>query len=109
MPDPPASRLRLEPSLVAAKVSMVRKTTSLRSHDEPTFRREGNSTVFNGTRSVKNEWAVAYGRVVKNPRLDENCGIGGCGGDDVPLTIVVKPYNVYLAGDDGVLRPATDR
>ncbi len=89
----PADRPRLEPyaALMAAKLSVdCCKTTNLRSHDEPTFRREGKSTVYNETRSVKNEWAVVYGRVVKNADLDKNCHVEGCGGDNVPLTIVVK-------------------
>jgi hypothetical protein len=105
MPDPPANRLRFEPLLVAAKLSMVRKTTSLRSHNEPTFRLEGKAIVYNGTRSVKNQWAVVYGRIAKNANLEENCGVDGCGGDDVPLTIVAKPYNVYFVGDDGAIAP----
>jgi hypothetical protein len=105
MPEPPADRPRLEPAPVAAKLSIVRKTTNLRSHDEPTFRADGKSTVYNGTKSVKNEWAVVYGRVMKNASLDENCGVGGCGGDNVPLTIVVKPYNVFVVGEDGAVPP----
>jgi hypothetical protein len=43
---------------------------------------------------VPNEWALVYGRVVKTSRLDRDCGVDGCGGDDVPLAIIAKEQEV---------------
>jgi len=102
MQEPPSDRPRLKESLVAAKLIIVRRTTELGSHDEPQFRVEGHSVVYTGIAATPNEWAVVYGRIVKLPKLEEDCGSGGCGGDDVPLMIVAEPYNVRRIAKDGL-------
>jgi hypothetical protein len=93
MPKPPSNSPKLDQGIVAAKLSAVQKTTRLGSHQEPRFKTEGKSTT-----TVPNEWAVVYGRIVRSPRLDEDCGRRGCGGDDVPLIIVAKDEQVHTLG-----------
>jgi hypothetical protein len=90
MPKPPSDRPRLEPTGIAAKLSAVRRTTELGSHQEPRF----NADDKPGIAMVPNDWAIVYGRLVKAPRLDEDCGGDGCGGDDVPLILVAKEQEV---------------
>jgi len=90
MPKPPSDRPKLEPTRIAAKLSAVRKTTDLGSHQEPRFNADGKPKIA----MVPNEWALVFGRLVRTPRLDEDCGVGGCGGDDVPLIIVAKEQEV---------------
>jgi hypothetical protein len=92
MPKPPSDKAKLERSVVAAKLSVVRKTTKLGFHQEPQFRADGQSVVYTGSAPLPNQWAVVYGLIVRSPRLDEDCGAGGCGGDDVPLIIIAEPY-----------------
>ena len=82
---------------IAAKLSQVRRTTELGFHTEPRFNEKGKTVEV----IVPNEWAFVYGRLVKTPRLSEDCGAKGCGGDDVPLVIVAKEQEVRtLAGGD---------
>ena len=102
MPRPPSERPKLERPAIALKVSMVRKTTKLGSHREPQFQADGRSI---GSAKVPNAWAIVYGRIVRVPNLNEDCGAGGCGGDDVPLVIIAEPYNVHGLGRDGTLLP----
>lgn len=90
MPKPPSGRPTLDPTRIAAKLSAVRRTTDLGSHQEPRFNADGKQHVV----MVPNEWALVYGRLVRSPRLDKDCGVGGCGGDDVPLIIVAKEHEV---------------
>jgi hypothetical protein len=94
MPKPPNDRPQLERSVVAPKLSIVRKTTTVDSHQEPQFKADGYPTVYTHTADVPNEWVIVYGRMVKVPNLNEDCGAGGCGGDNVPLVIIAEPYNV---------------
>jgi hypothetical protein len=50
---------------------------------------------------VSNEWALVYGRIAKTLRLDDDCGIDGCGGDDVSLVLIAKTQEVHkLASGD---------
>jgi hypothetical protein len=92
MPKPPSDRPKFEPTRLAAKLSAVRKTTDLGSHQEPRFNAEGKPHIA----MMPNEWAVVYGRLVRSSRFDEDCGVNGCGGDDVPLIIVAKEYEVRM-------------
>jgi len=101
MPKPPSDRPRLDHAALARKLSAVRKTTALGSHEEPRLKPDGHPKIA----MVPNEWAVVYGRIVKSPRLDEDCGAGGCGGDDVPLNIIADPREVHRLTDDGSLFP----
>lgn len=101
MPKPPGDRPRFESTRIAAKLSEVRKTTELGFHKEPNFNAEGKPV----DTIVPNEWALVYGRLVKTPRLDEDCGAEGCGGDDVPLVIIAKAQEVHtLPGVDSPSR-----
>jgi hypothetical protein len=95
MPKPPEDDPRLGRTRIAAKLSEVRKTTKLGSHEEPRFDADGKIH----TAVVANEWALIYGRLVKTPRLDEDCGVGGCGGDDVPLVIIAKKQEIHKLAD----------
>jgi hypothetical protein len=101
MPKPPSDRVKLERSVVAAKLSVVRKTTKLGFHQEPQFSADGHSIVYTGTAPLPNQWALVYGLIVRSPRLDEDCGAEGCGGDDVPLIIIAEPYQVHRLRSDG--------
>ena len=47
------------------------------------------------TAATANEFAAVYGRLVRVPNLNEDCGARGCGGDNVPLVIIAEPYNVH--------------
>ena len=109
MPKPPSDRPVLQHADVAAKLAAVRKTTRLGSHEEPRFEVKGNVLKSSGSVvKVPNEWAAVYGRIVKLPELDKDCGAGGCGGFDVPLVIIVKSYNVHCLKGDGTLLPDPD-
>jgi hypothetical protein len=101
MPMPPEDQPKLERQVLAAKLSVVRRATALGSHQEPQFSADGHPT----TASVPNQWAVVYGRIVRTPRLDEDCGAGGCGGDDVPLIIIAKSHQIHTLRSDGTLFP----
>jgi hypothetical protein len=97
-PGPPPSDIpRLDTKAVASKLSHIRKTTAVGSHQEPGFSSTGQINFG----SVPNDWATVYGRVVRSPRLSENCGPSGCGGDDVPLIILADPKNIRLIKPDG--------
>ena len=96
-PMPPSDRPNLQGTVVAAKLSIVRKTTKLGSDEEPGFKADGHPIIV----AVPKEWAVVYGRIVRSPRLEEDCGAGGCGGNDAPLIIVAEPGEVHLLRVDG--------
>jgi hypothetical protein len=101
MPMPPEDQPKLERQVLAAKVSVVRRATALGSHQEPQFSADGHPA----TASAPNQWAVVYGRIVRTPRLDEDCGAGGCGGDDVPLSIIAKSHQIHTLRSDDTLFP----
>lgn len=101
MPKPPSDRPKLGQSVIAAKLSIVRTTTEVGSHQEPQFKTEGRSVVYTHMAEVSNESAIVYGRIVKVPGLNENCGAKGCGGDNVPLLIIAEPYNIHELRNDG--------
>lgn len=103
MPKPPTEKVTSEPSILAAKLQSVRRTTELGSHREQYFRSDGHVLSYAGTATKLNEWAVIYGRIVRMPSLDKDCGAGGCGGDNVPLAIIAEPYNVHQLTGDGRL------
>jgi len=84
MPKPPSARLKLERSVIAAKLRVILQTTDATPH----------------------EFAVVYGRIVRVPNLNEDCGAAGCGGDNVPLVIIAEPYNVHGIRED--LRPSSE-
>ncbi len=44
MPKPPSGKPKLQRQILAAKISEVRKTTRLGSHDEPRFNADGRPT-----------------------------------------------------------------
>lgn len=102
-PKPPAEIPMLVRSIVTAKLSIVRQTTELGEHQEPRLKDEGRPKVGSASAAVPNAWAVVYGRIVKAPNLNEDCGAAGCGGDDVPLVIIAEPYNVYRLRGDGAI------
>ena len=93
MPKPPRDRPKLERSVIAPKLLIVRKTTKVRSHQELQFKADGHSVVHTHSAKVPNEWAIVYGRIVRVSNLNEDCGAVGCGGDNVPLAIITEPYN----------------
>ncbi len=98
MPKPPSDAPTLERTVIAGKLSAVRKTTPLGSHTEPGY---GHGKL---TRAVApNKWAVVYGRIVRSPRLSEDCRIRGCGGDDAPLILIATPESVHTLKADGTL------
>jgi hypothetical protein len=104
MPKPPGDVPKPQAAVLAAKLSVVRRTTKLGSHEEPRFKADGHPS----TTVVPNEWAVVYGRIVRSPRLDEDCGAGGCGGDDVPMIIIADPSEVHTLRGDGKPLPKDD-
>jgi hypothetical protein len=54
MPTPPSDVLKLEQSALAAKLRVVRQTTSLGSHLEPQFKSDGHSIVFTHSAATPN-------------------------------------------------------
>jgi hypothetical protein len=105
MPKPPTDRPKLDRSLVASKLLIIRRTTKLGFHQEPRFKADGHSITYTHDVEVRNEWAMVYGRIMKVQNLNENCGSEGCGGDDVPLAIIAEPYNIYRLNEDATLLP----
>ena len=105
MPKPPSERPRLERPVLAAKLSAVRKTTRLGFHQEPQFELDGRSIVYSHSARKANAWAVAYGRVMKVEKLNQDCGAAGCGGDNFPLLLIAEPYNVNKLSENGTLLP----
>ena len=97
MPKPPGNTPKLRWAAVSAKLSLVRKTTQLSSHQEPRFNAEGHWSPA----AAPNEWCVVYGRIVRLPELDEDCSTEGCGGDDVPLMLIAEPGEVRPLRGDG--------
>jgi hypothetical protein len=61
--------------------------------------------VYTHTAEVPNKWGIVYGRIVRVPKLNEDCGAGGCGGDNVPLVIIAEPCNVHRLGEDATWLP----
>jgi hypothetical protein len=94
MPKPPDDSPVLERARILTKLAEVRKTTQLGFHSEPQFDATGKPH----TAVVPNEWVLVYGRLVKTPRLDEDCGVRGCGGDDVALVIIARAEEVHPVG-----------
>jgi len=105
MPKPPRAKLQLEPPALAAKLLIVRGTRKLGFHDEPFFKKDGNSLVYAGTTPKPNEWAAVYGRIMKNPDLNKDCDVEDCGGHSVPLMVIAEPYNVHKLAEDGRVLP----
>lgn len=105
MPKPPSDRLKPERSVIAPKLSIIRKTTELGFHQEPQFKADGDSIVLTHTGPVPNDWAIVYGRIVRMPNLKEDCGAGGCGGNNVPLVIIAEPFNVHRLVEDSTPLP----
>jgi hypothetical protein len=93
MPKPPSDRPRLGRAEIAAKLSAVRKTTKLGSHEEPRFRSDGHA-VSSSTAVVPNDWAVVYGRIVKVHD-----------GDEVQLMILAEPDEVRRIRVNGTFPP----
>jgi hypothetical protein len=101
LPKPPGDSPGFKRARILAKLAEVRKTTRLGSHEEPQFDAKGKRH----TAVVRSEWMLVYGRLVKTPGLDENCGVRGCGGDDVPLVIIAREEEVQpVAVDDSPSR-----
>jgi nitrogen fixation protein len=102
MPKPPSDRPALKQTVIAAKLSVVERSTKLGSHREPQFDAGGHPIA---AAEVQNEWAVVYGRIVRSPKLNHDCGVGGCGGDDVPLIIIAELTQVRRVTVDGNIMP----
>ncbi|HEY2017120.1 MAG TPA: hypothetical protein VGH38_26625 [Bryobacteraceae bacterium] len=98
MPKPPSDRPTFDKAVLAAKLSVVRKTTRLGHYQEQQFNADRYP---NTTARVPNAWAVVYGRIVRSHRLNEDCGAEGCGGDDVPLVLIAEPSQVRTLSGDG--------
>jgi hypothetical protein len=92
MPKAPSDNPKLEPTQLAAKLSVVRRNTELGTHTEPVFNRSSHQVI---TKIVPNEWASVYGLLVKSPGLDDNCDSDDCRGSDIPLLIIADPRAVH--------------
>ena len=89
MPKPPRNRPKLNHTILAAKLALVRQTTILRFHKEPQFKNDGK---YSGRGDVPNEWAVAYGRIVTVSNLGKEDG----GFIGAPVGMIVEPYNFHI-------------
>jgi hypothetical protein len=99
-PAAPTDKPVLDRAVVAAKLDAVRKTTVLGTHTVPGLNAKGPRTVV-----VPNAWAVVYGRVVPVPNLNQDCGVKGCGGMNVPLVVLAEPDQVRRLAIDGSQLP----
>ena len=61
--------------------------------------------MYTHTGPLPNNWAIVYGRIIRVSNLNQNCGAGGCGGDDVPLVIIAEPFNVHRLAEDSTPLP----
>lgn len=92
VPMPPKVFPRIDPAALIEKLSLVRSTTKLGLHKEPQFKTEGRTIVFSHFADVKDQWGIAYGRVVSakagwiGKRRDEAI-CGGFGGARVALIV----------------------
>ena len=77
VPKPPAEKPQLLQSLIATKLSNVRRTTKLGVHQEPQLKAEGGRALYAQSVAVPDAWAVVYGRIEAVPNLKEDCGAGG--------------------------------
>jgi len=100
MPKPPTDKPTLDRAVVAAKLATGRKTTKLGAHHEPSRDLRGRPS----TALVPNQWVVVYGRIVRSPHLDEDCGRSICSGFDAPLIVIAYPDQIHVIRDDGTLR-----
>jgi hypothetical protein len=100
-PRPPSDKPQLALNEIAAKIAEVRRTTKLGTHTRPG--RDGRGHYI--TVVEPNDWAVVYGRVVRPPQLDEDCGPRGCGGTNAPLLVLAEPDQVRIIMADGTLAP----
>lgn len=105
MPQAPSARPRLNRATVAKKLSILRKSTPLGSHEEPRFKADAHSIVYSNTATVPNEWTLVYGRIAAVAHLNEDCGAGGCGGDNVPLVIIAEPCKIRTLEEDATPLP----
>jgi hypothetical protein len=105
MPKPPTDKPTFVPNEVATKIAEVRKTTKLSTHTRPALDSQRHPV----TVVEPNDWAVVYGRVVRSPQLDENCGRRGCGGDNVPLLILAEQDQVHIVRADGTPQRVSER
>jgi hypothetical protein len=87
MPKAPLLRSRIDPATIASKLAEVRKTSNLGSHEEPQFGPNAHSP----TVTVPNHWALVYGRIVRPPDSDEDCG-----GFDAPFILLANPNEVRI-------------
>lgn len=101
MPKPPGDRPKLQQTVVATKLAIVRKTTKLGSHQEPRLTPEGHPSAV----AIPNEWAIVYGRILRNPNIEDDCGAAGCGGDDVRLIIIAEPNQIHKLANDETPSP----
>jgi len=97
MPRPPGDKPELAQAEITAKLTEVRKTTKLGTHTEPGLDARGRPNAA----SMPNNWAVVYGRLVRSPRLNEDCGPSGCGGRNVPLIVLAQPDQVHILSTAG--------
>ena len=102
MPKPPTDKPTLDRAVVAAKLAAVRKTTKLGTHREPGLDARGHPS----THLVPNDWVVVYGRIVRSPVLEKDCGRSGCGGFDVPLIVMTGADQVHRIRGDGTPLPS---
>jgi hypothetical protein len=108
MPKAPSDQPELDHKVFMEKFAALHRNTKLGSHKEPRFKKEGSTISFSHLADVRDDWVVAYGRIVSFPKLlTEPCGDRpGCGGftGGAPVMIIVELKNVHTISEDGSLR-----
>jgi hypothetical protein len=118
-PDPPSGLLRLDDVAMAAKLKQIRGTTELKYQKRlvVTITKDGKGESTSGWRDVKDEWAVAYGRIEARSELHPPKGSGpdrywGSGFGHLgaaPVQLVIKQKNLQRIPDEASAGPDRNR
>ncbi|MGC4051251.1 MAG: carboxypeptidase-like regulatory domain-containing protein [Paludibaculum sp.] len=103
-PRPPSSWPKFDESVLAQKLSLIGRSTTLGMHREPSFKMDGSGLMYAGSAEVKDEWGIAYGTFFSAPRLqkpgcEDEVGCGGFIG--APAALITLPHGLLSITSDG--------
>lgn len=104
MLKPPSSWPKYDEAVLAQKLSLIGRRTTLGMHREPTFKMDGSGLKYAGTAEVKDEWGIACGTFFTAPRLqkpgcEDEVGCGGFIG--APAALITLPHGLLSITGDG--------
>jgi hypothetical protein len=110
MPRPPRANPQMDYAAVLQKISAISINTTLGFHREPLLKAQGRTIVFSQMGDVRDNWGVAYGRLVAVSKGKKfGCGDGdSCEGfDGAPAVLIINPESLHtFYGDNVQPRPA---